>query len=82
MRFMVHFTTRPGSEEAVAALRPAERARVEALSEQGIVEALYLTTDLARGWLVMQSESPAQAQEYLQTLPLHAYLEWEVVQIR
>ncbi|HEY3991612.1 MAG TPA: muconolactone Delta-isomerase family protein [Ktedonobacteraceae bacterium] len=82
MRFMVNFSTRPGSEEAAVALIPAEQARIRALSEQGIVEALYLATDRARGWLVMKSESLAQAQEYLQTLPLHAYLEMDVIQIR
>ena len=82
MRFMVSFSIRPGSEETVATLRPAERARVETLQKQGVIEVLYLTTDLARGWLVLQSESLAQAQEHLQTLPLHSYLEMEVTQIR
>lgn len=81
MRFMVSFAVRPGSEETVALLRPAERARVEALQGQGVIEVLYLTTDLARGWLVMQSESLVQLQEYLQSLPMHAYLEMEMSQI-
>ncbi len=82
MRFMVGFKTLPGPEEELTALITAERARVQVLREQGVIEELYLASDLARGWLVMQCESLEQVQQYLQTLPLYAYLEMEINQIR
>ncbi len=38
-------------------------ARIKALRERGVEEALYISSDLSRVWIVMQGESQDQVQK-------------------
>lgn len=77
MEFMVSVRFRPEDREALVAHIPQEQARINALREQGIVEAFYIASDFTHIWLVMQGESQAQVQKQLETLPLYPYMEPE-----
>ena len=75
MEFMVSASFRPEDREEVAACIPQEQMRIRALSEQGIVEALYISADRLRVWIVMRGESQDQVQKALESLPLHSYMD-------
>lgn len=77
MKFMVS-TGFQGSAEERNALIPQEQAHIKALREQGIVEALYISTDHPYVWIVMQGESKEFIQQTLQSLPLYPYMQPEI----
>jgi muconolactone delta-isomerase len=79
MEFMVSAKFRPQDRAEIIARIPQEQARIKALREQGIEEALYISTDRSRIWIVMQGESQDQVQKNLESLPLYSYMELEVV---
>lgn len=78
MECIVSAKFRPQDRAEIAARIPQEQARIQALREQGIVEALYISSDLSRVWLVMQGESLDEVQKSLESLPLHPYMEVEI----
>jgi muconolactone delta-isomerase len=82
MRSMIHFTFIRGQREAIAALVPAEQARVKTLTEQGLMETGYLAADGSGGWMVLQGESEEQIRQTMATLPLHPYMELEYTPLR
>ena len=75
MEFMVSASFRPEDQQEIAARMPQEQLRIRALSEQGIVEALYISADRLRVWIVMRGESQDQVQKALESLPLHPYMD-------
>ncbi len=79
MEFMVSAKFRPQDRAEINARIPQEQARIKTLREQGVEEALYISTDLSRVWIVMQGESQDQVQKNLESLPLYPYMELEVV---
>jgi muconolactone delta-isomerase len=79
MEFMVSAKFRPQDRAEINARIPQEQARIKTLREQGVEEALYISTDLSRVWIVMQGESQDQVQKNLASLPLYPYMELEVL---
>ncbi len=78
MRFLVKDSFRERPTEEVMALVPAEQARVKELTEQGVIEALYLAADMSVVWIIWNCESQADLEEVHKTLPLHAYLDCDI----
>ena len=79
MEFMVSMKFRPQDRAEIIARIPQEQARIKALRERGVEEALYISSDLSRVWIVMQGESQDQVQQNLESLPLYPYMELELV---
>ncbi len=78
MKFMVNIQFRPEDRAAIMSLIPQEQAHLRALHEQGVEEAIYISADASRVWLVMHSESREQLQTYLESFPLYRYMQLEV----
>ena len=78
MRFMLKATWKQPVDETVTALLPAEEARADELTAQGMMEALYLPADQSGAWSVWRCESHSQVQEIAQTLPLYNFLNFEI----
>jgi muconolactone delta-isomerase len=79
MEFMVSVKFRPQDRAEIIARIPQEQARIKALKERGVEEALYISSDFSRVWIVMQGESQDQVQKNLESLPLYPYMELELV---
>ena len=62
----------------VQALIPAEIAKVKELTEQGLVEAVYIAADQTGAWIVWNVGSQAALEEAHNTLPLHPYINSEI----
>ncbi|MEZ4737365.1 MAG: muconolactone Delta-isomerase family protein [Caldilineaceae bacterium] len=78
MRFMLTATWKQPLDETMLALLPAEEARADELTKQGILEALYLPADQSGAWTVWRCASLDEVQEVAQTLPLYQYLNFEI----
>jgi muconolactone delta-isomerase len=78
MEFMVSAKFRRQDQTEILARLPQEQAHIKELSEQGIVEALYVGSDLSQVWIVMQGESQDYIQKSLEAFPLYPYMEVEV----
>ncbi len=78
MRFMVS-TGFQGPADEMNDLIPQEQAHIKVLREQGIVEALYISSDHPLVWMVMQGESKEFIQQTLQSLPLYPYMQPEIM---
>jgi muconolactone delta-isomerase len=78
MEFMINARFRPQDQTEVFARIPQEQARIKELKDQGIEEALYISSDLSQVWIVMQGESQDQVQKSLETLPLYPYMEVQI----
>jgi muconolactone delta-isomerase len=78
MEFMISARFRPQDQTEILARILQEQARIKELKEQGIEEALYISSDLSQVWIVMQGESQGQVQKSLESLPLYPYMEVEV----
>ena len=63
MEFMVSVKFRSQDRAEIIARIPQEQARIKALKERGVEEALYISSDLSRVWIVMQGESQDQVQK-------------------
>ncbi len=63
MEFMASMKFRPQDRAEIIARIPQEQARIKALRERGVEEALYISSDLSRVWIVMQGESQDQVQK-------------------
>lgn len=79
MEFMVTATFRLQDSAEIMARVPQEQAHISVLKERGVVEELYVSSDLSHVWIVMKAESQEQLQQYLQTLPLYNYMQLEVL---
>ncbi len=73
MKFMVSISFRQQDQAEILARVPQERAHIQTLKEQGIVEALYIGG--LQVWVVMQGESQEQVQKDLEAFPLYPYME-------
>lgn len=62
------------ARQAMSALLPQEQEHVRELMQQGIIEAIYISTDRTLVWLVMQGESQAQLEQELSHFPLYPYM--------
>ena len=77
--FIVPFTFKQRPDEEMLALIPQEQARIKELMGQGVVVTLYLSAERTRGWLVMRGESQSDVQQALGTLPLHKFMDLEII---
>ena len=78
MRYLTKATFKAPPTAEVQALIPAEMAKVKELTEQGLVEALYVAADQTGAWMVWNVDSQATLEETLNSLPLHPYLNSEI----
>ena len=78
MRFLTTETLKAPPTAEVQALMPAELAKVKELTEQGMIEALYIAADRSGAWMVWNVDSQAALEEAHNTLPLHPYLNSEI----
>ncbi len=78
MRFLTKETFKAPPTAEVQALIPAEQAKVKELTEQGMIEAVYVAADLSGAWMVWNVDSQAVLEEAHNTLPLHPYLNSEI----
>jgi|KNS12BottometaT_FD_k123_37283_1 muconolactone delta-isomerase len=74
MRFLTKESFKAPPTAEVQALIPAELARTKELTEQGLLEAVYVAADRSGAWLIWNCESQAVLEETHKTLPLHEYL--------
>ncbi len=78
MHFMIHAKFRMQDQAEILPRLPQEQARIKELKEQGMVEALYIGSDLSQVWIAMQGETQDAVQKGLESLPLHPYMEVEM----
>jgi muconolactone delta-isomerase len=78
MRFMMRFHLSRDDRDAIVARVPAEQARVQELTTEGLVETLYLAADRSGGWIVMHGESEDAVRAAIATLPLAPYMQVEL----
>ncbi len=78
MNMMVSIGFVQGQRDAIAALLPAEQARVAELREQGAIQAIFIEADRSHIWLVLPGESQEDVRQTLSTLPLYPYMELEL----
>lgn len=79
MEFMVTATFRQQDNAEIMPRIPQEQAHIRDLKEQGVVEELYISSNLSHVWIVMKAESLEQLQQYLQSFPLYSYMQLEVL---
>ena len=82
MRFLTKetFKTQP-TAEVEAELMPAEIAKVKELMEQGLIEAVHTAIDLTAAWIVWNVDSEAALESTHATLPLHPYMNSEILAV-
>ena len=78
MRFLTKETWKAPPTAEVKALIPAEQARVKELTEQGMIEALYVSADQSGAWMVWNVDSQAALEESHNSLPLHPHMNSEI----
>jgi len=81
MRFLTRETFKAPPTAEVQALIPAEIAKVKELTEQGLVEAVYIAADQTGAWIVWNVGSRAALEEAHSTLPLHPYINSEITEL-
>ena len=74
MEFMVSAGFRAQDQAEILARIPQEQTRIRTLRDQGIVEALFISSDFSLVWIVMRGESPDKVQKDLESLPLYPYM--------
>ena len=74
MEFMVSGSFRVQDQEEIRPRVPQEQAHIQALQEQGTIEALYHSADRLHVWIVMRAESQDQVQKALEAFPLYPYV--------
>lgn len=74
-RFMIAiaFEVAAGRESEMAALIPAEQAHVRELTQRGVLEAIYISADRSRVWLIMRGASQQEVEQTFATFPLYPY---------
>ena len=78
MKFLASNRMKQAPNEEVMALFPAEQARAAELMAQGVLENLYVAADFSKAWLVLKSDSLEMAQQAVESLPLHKFLNVEI----
>jgi muconolactone delta-isomerase len=78
MRFLTKETFKAPPTAEVQALIPAEQAKVKELTEQGMIEAVYVAADQSSAWMVWNVDSQAALEETHNTLPLHPHMNSEI----
>ena len=81
MRFITKETFKAPPTAEVKALMPAEIAKVKELIEQGLIAAVYTAADLSSAWMVWNVDSQAALEETHNTLPLHPYMNSEIITV-
>ncbi|MGI8549250.1 MAG: muconolactone Delta-isomerase family protein [Dehalococcoidia bacterium] len=82
MHLMVTITLDRQRAAEFQPLIPDEQARIAALRNEGVIEALYIGSNSPLIWIAMQAESEEQAEAILKTLPLHPYMETQLTPLR
>ncbi len=63
MRFITKETFKAPPTAEVQAVIPAEQAKVKELTEQGMIEAVYVAADQSSAWMVWNVDSQAALGE-------------------
>ena len=81
MRFLTRETFKAPPTAEVQALIPAEIAKAKELTEQGLIAAVYVAADQSGAWMVWNVDSQAALEETHNTLPLHPYMNSEIITV-
>ncbi len=81
MRFLTKETFKAQPTEEVQALIPAEIAKVSELLQKGFLEKTYSAADMSAIWMVWNVESEAKLNELHESLPLHTFMNSELVSV-
>ena len=79
MKYIIAITFNPQDGPAIAPLVPQEQAHVKQSRERGILEAVYISADRVRVWMVMNGESQEQVEQELKEFPLYPYMQPEII---
>ena len=78
MRFILKQSLNQPPNDTIKALLPAEQVRIEELTEQGIVEAMYVSADRSVAWVIWNCKSRAALDEVVKTLPIYDFMNIDV----
>ncbi len=78
MEFIISIKFNVQDRAKIAPLIAAEQDHVQELREQGILQAIYVSSDRSSVWIVMQSEAQEQVEESLKAFPLYPYMQAEI----
>lgn len=73
--------TRPFGED-LAALLPQEQQVLEQWGREGRLAGSWVRSDMGGAFVVLRAEDPEAVQAMLETLPLHPYMETQIVPVR
>lgn len=79
MEFLAALTFHVTDPAAVGALVPQEIARIQVLKAEGKILRVVLTQDRARGFIELRAASAEEAHATLATLPLHRYMQIDLL---
>jgi muconolactone delta-isomerase len=64
--------------DEIMPLVPAEQARIAEMVRAGQIEAMYMTPDWRRVWIVLKTGAIEEAQQAMSSLPLHRFMDVEI----
>jgi len=76
---IVQFRADVGGE--FTSLIPAQRARVQALMEKGVLTSYSLSGDRKMLWLTLLASSAEAADKTIRLLPLYKFMTYDVVEL-
>lgn len=82
MKMMGTAAFTPGHAEEIAALVPAELARIAELRREGTIETVYIGADEAHFWVVLHGESEEAIRRAVATLPFAPFMETTYTEIK
>lgn len=82
MKYIVLFRYKAGvTQQAISPFISAEKVVMSTLVQQGLLEQVYLSTDLQQGWLVFTSDDEQEVKTVLEGFPLYPFWITELVAI-
>lgn len=82
MKVMAAITLRPQNPQQHAemqALTPMEKEHMKTLTEQGIVQTLYVSEDGMQAWGIMEGNTLDQVKEKLENCSLYKYMQADYI---
>jgi muconolactone delta-isomerase len=81
MEYMVSASFRAQDLVEIRIHAQEEGARMRALRAQGIINEVYLSSDLLHAWIMLHGESQDDVQKVLESLPLYPYMEVTITKV-
>lgn len=78
-KFMVKIVFKPAATpDKIRPLLEAEQDQVKLLISSGNLEAIYMTPDKRRGWILMKGKGKAEVKNVMEELPLYPYMKVKI----